>query len=85
MANHKSAEKRNRQNIKKNERNRTAKAAIRTAIKKARVASESKDPTAKELARKAESLLAKAAAKGILNKKTARRTTSRVSAKVAAK
>lgn len=83
MANHKSAEKRHRQSLKRRERNREIKAAVRTAMKRARAASESKDPQAKELARAAESLLAKAAAKGVINKKNAARNISRVSSKKA--
>lgn len=81
MANHKSAEKRHRQSIKRRTRNRDIKAAVRTAIKRARTANESNDPKARELVREAESLLAKAAAKGVLKKKTVARTVSRMAAK----
>ena len=38
MANHASAVKRNRQRIKKTDRNRAAKSALRTEVKKARAA-----------------------------------------------
>lgn len=77
MANHKSAEKRHRQSIKRRDRNRAAKAAIRGAVRAARSAADSKDPKARELARAAERLLAKASTKGILNKKAAARLISR--------
>ena len=83
MANHKSAEKRHRQSIKKNERNKSARTAIRTAVKKARVAIAAKDPQAVELARAAEKMLAKASAKGIVNKKAASRQTSRINSQAA--
>lgn len=83
MANHKSAEKRHRQSIKKNERNKSAKTAIRTAVKKARAAIVAKDPKAVELARAAEKMLAKASSKGIVNKKAASRQTSRINSQAA--
>ena len=83
MANHKSAKKRHRQSLTKNERNRSTKSAVRTTLKKARTAVESKDASAKDLARQAESALAKAASKGIINKKTARRTISRINSAAA--
>ena len=38
MANHASAEKRNRQRIRRTERNRAVRSAVRSAVKKARVA-----------------------------------------------
>lgn len=86
MANHKSAEKRHRQSLKRRTRNRVTKAAIRTVIKKSQAAIETKDiKGAKELARQAEVLIARAASKGIFHKKTAQRYISRVSSAVSAK
>lgn len=79
MANHKSAIKRNRQSIKARERNRVARAAVRTAIKKASQAGN--DAESKELMRQAERAIAKAAAKGILHPKNAQRKISRLASK----
>lgn len=79
MANHRSAEKRHRQNLKRNERNRQAKAAIRTTLKRASTAAASGDKDAAQvLAKKASSLLDKAAVHGILHKNTVQRTISRL-------
>lgn len=83
MANHKSAEKRHRQSLKRRESNREAKAAIRTALKKARAAVSAKDvKTAKESSKAVEKLLAKAATKGIMRKTTVRRYISRLATSV---
>lgn len=84
MATHKSAIKRNRQNIKRRARNQQAKAALRTSVKKARTAIQSGDKSAKELTLTSEKLLAKAAGKGVLNKKTAARLTSRLAKRLRA-
>ncbi len=84
MATHKSAIKRNRQNIKRRARNQQAKAALRTSVKKARAAIQSGDKSAKEQTLTSEKLLAKAAGKGILNKKTAARLTSRLAKRLRA-
>jgi small subunit ribosomal protein S20 len=83
MANHKSAEKRHRQSLKRRLRNRTAKAAVRTAVKKTRAAVESKDPNAAELLRAAERAIAKAASKGLFHRKNAARQISRLASAVA--
>jgi small subunit ribosomal protein S20 len=78
MANHASAEKRNRQRI---TRNRAARATVRTVLKKARLAiAEGNADKAKEPVLAATKALAKAASKGVLKKKTASRVTSRISA-----
>jgi small subunit ribosomal protein S20 len=78
MANHKSAIKRHRQSLKRRDRNRVIKSAVRTVVKKARKAAEEKSPETLVLAVKAEQALAKAAQKGIFNKKTAQRYISRL-------
>lgn len=78
MANHKSAEKRHRQSLKRRLRNRNVKASVRTAIKKTRLAVEKKDPSAPALLQAAERAIAKAAAKGVYHKKTASRYISRL-------
>ena len=79
MANHPSAEKRNRQRIVRTERNRGATSALRTAIKKARaaVAAGDKDK-AKGSVAVAERALARAASKGVIHPRTAARTTARI-------
>jgi small subunit ribosomal protein S20 len=79
MANHKSAKKRARQTVKRNETNRSRRSTIRTLAKESEVASASGDSTsAKTALRKAESALAKGAARGTLHWKTAARKTSRL-------
>jgi small subunit ribosomal protein S20 len=75
MANHKSAQKRARQTIKRNELNRSRRSAIRTAVKQAESAAASGDAKASVTAqRAAESVLAR----GTLHWKTAARKTSRL-------
>ena len=80
MANHKSAIKRIRQNEKRYERNRKVKSAVRTSLKKVRAAisSGSGAENTEELARSAESQMAKAVTKGVFHKKTAQRSISRM-------
>lgn len=80
MANHASAEKRNRQRITRTARNRAARANVRTILKKARIAiADGNADKAKEPVLAATKALAKAASKGILKKKMASRVTSRIS------
>jgi small subunit ribosomal protein S20 len=84
MANHPSAEKRNRQRLVRTERNKAARSTVKTAVKRARAAIASGDKkSASEDARLAATALAKAAKKGVLHKKTASRTTSRIQAALA--
>lgn len=79
MANHPSAEKRNRQREKRTLRNRAIKAAVRTQIKTVRTAIASKDPAAAAKAlTEASVAIAKAASKGALPKKSASRKVSRL-------
>ncbi|MGC2423520.1 MAG: 30S ribosomal protein S20 [Nitrospirota bacterium] len=82
MANHKSALKRNKQSLVRRERNRQAKAALRTIVKSFNTAV-AKDPeTAKELLASAVPAIAKAASKGIIHKNAASRKISRLSKKL---
>ena len=84
MANHKSAIKRNRQNIKRREHNRFARASIRTAIKASQQALEKGEvDEAKKLAVEASSLLDKAVVQGVLHKNNAARRASRLHSKIA--
>jgi small subunit ribosomal protein S20 len=74
MANHASAEKRNRQRITKTARNRAAKSALRGTVKKARAALTAKDVTT------ATSALDRAASKGVIPAKRASRVKGRLAA-----
>jgi len=80
MANHVSAEKRNRQRIKRTDRNRAAKSTLRTEIKKARGAIKAAPADAGSVVRSAESKLARAASKGIIPRKRASRVAGRMAA-----
>ena len=80
MATHKSAKKRARQDLKRRERNRDAKSAVRTAIKKFRLASASGDADQAEATlRFAESQIRRAASKGVIPRTTASRQVARLS------
>jgi small subunit ribosomal protein S20 len=79
MANHKSAEKRHRQSLKKRELNRRTKSAVRTMIKKVRAAIKLGDiEQAKSFLVSAEKSVQTAASKGVYKKKTASRYVSRL-------
>jgi small subunit ribosomal protein S20 len=83
MANHPSAEKRNRQRINRTLRNRAIKSAVRTHVKSVREAVAAKDPkTALTALTAATAALDKAAGKGAVPKKTASRTVSRLASAV---
>lgn len=85
MANHKSAIKRHRQSIKRRDHNRSRRAEVRTALKKAAVAAASGNQAdAKTLARQAESAMAKASKRGLFHKKTLARKISRLASSVSA-
>lgn len=84
MANHASAEKRNRQRITKTARNKARVSAVRTFVKKVRTAIAAKDATAAKSALSvAIEHLDKAATKGAVHSKAASRTIGRLSAQVA--
>jgi small subunit ribosomal protein S20 len=78
MANHKSAEKRNRQSIKRRERNRGTRSAVKTAAQKATDAIRKDAKGATAAISSAASVLAKAAHKGSIPKGRAARKTSRL-------
>ncbi len=79
MANHPSALKRHLQSLKKNARNRSARAALATQMKKARQEILNKTANVYEgEVKNAVSMLAVSVRKGILHKKTAARRTSRL-------
>ena len=79
MANHKSAEKRNRQNKIRNARNTHIRSTMRTYVKKVRTAvAEGDQANAQALLEKAVPCIDKAAAKGVIHKATASRKISRL-------
>lgn len=78
MANIKSAEKRNRQNSKRRDRNRVIRGSTRTAIKQARLMIENGDPGAADAVAVALKHIDRAASKGALHKNTAARSKSRL-------
>ncbi len=85
MANHKSAEKRVRQNTKRNEINRSNRSKLRTQIKKLRSALVATDKKqSDELLTPTISLIDKAVNKGLIHKNTAARYKSRLTKHVSA-
>jgi small subunit ribosomal protein S20 len=84
MANIASAEKQNRKMIKHRARNRAAMGSLRTAVKAARAAVDTKSGDAKELVKSAIAVVDKAVSRGILKRKTASRYVSRLSTRTAA-
>ncbi len=80
MANHKSAEKRARQALKRRARNRAVRSEVRSSVKAVRQAIEKGDrEDAQGRLRLAERRLRKAASKGVLKKATASRSVARLS------
>ncbi len=83
MASHKSAIKRQKQDIKKQERNKSVKSLLKTLSKKVEQAVETKSAdTAKTALVKAMKAYDKAASAGIVHRTTASRKISRLSTKV---
>ncbi len=83
MANHPSAEKRNRQRITRTARNRAISSSVRTLVKHVRTAIAAKDKKAAKAALdKAVKALDRAATKGVVHVKAVSRTVSRLSAQV---
>ena len=78
MANHASAVKRNRQRIKKTDRNRAAKSGLRTELKKARAAVSGGAATSADLVKAAVSALDRAASHGTIPAKRASRVKARL-------
>ncbi len=84
MANHKSAEKRVRQNVKRNLINRSNRSKLRTQIKSLRSALISTDKAqSTELLNPTVSLIDKAVNKGLIHRNTAARHKSRLTKHVA--
>jgi small subunit ribosomal protein S20 len=83
LASHPSADKRNRQRIKRTLRNRSVRAALRTEVKAVRSALVAKDAKAAQTALlEATVALDKAATKGAIHPKAASRHVSRLAAQV---
>ncbi|HEX8176066.1 MAG TPA: 30S ribosomal protein S20 [Pyrinomonadaceae bacterium] len=83
MPNHKSAEKRVRQNEKRRDINRSNRSALRTSIKKLRAALSGSDKSALgELLPQTISKIDKAVQKGVLHRNAAARYKSRLTARV---
>lgn len=83
MANHKSAEKRNRQAQVRRLRNKINKTKMKTAIKKLdEVVAAGSTEDAKAVLVEATSVIAKTASKGTIHKKTASRKISRLTKRV---
>jgi small subunit ribosomal protein S20 len=81
----KSGIKRQRQNLKRRERNTAVKSDLKTQLKKFESVLESKDANAAQQAlRETEAKLRKAASKGVMKKKTVSRKVSRLSKRVSA-
>jgi len=79
MANIKSQIKRNRQNAKRHARNKGVRSSLKTATKKAEIATAAGDAeSATTFAREASRAYDKAASKGIVHKRTAARHKSRL-------
>jgi small subunit ribosomal protein S20 len=78
MANIKSQIKRNRQNVKRAERNKAVRSELKTRTKLASAASAAGAEDAVELTRLAQKRIGSAAAKGVIHKNAAARRTSRL-------
>jgi small subunit ribosomal protein S20 len=84
MANHASAEKRNRQRVRRTDQKRAQRSAVRTSVRQAREALRAGNAkTAGALVLAAEKALARAAQKGIVTLKSSSRITSRLASAVA--
>ena len=83
MANHPSAEKRNRQRITRTARNRAVSSTVRTHVKRVRTAIAGKDKAgATKALQAAISEIDRATSKGAIHRKAASRTIARLSAQV---
>lgn len=78
MANHRSAEKRHRQSLKRLERNKHIRATVRGAVKRARTAAAAGAEDAEQQFHLAEKTLRRAVSKGVYRSETVSRTVSRL-------
>jgi small subunit ribosomal protein S20 len=81
LANHKSALKRARQNLKRRERNKTVRTRVKSVVKAVLAAATGKaaEVSTRETLIAAQSVIDKAVKKGVLHKRTAARKISRLS------
>ncbi len=79
MANHKSAEKRARQNEIKRVRNKSVRTRVKNVVKAVRLSAENKSEEITAELNGAKSSIDKAAKKGVIHRKTAARKISRLS------
>jgi small subunit ribosomal protein S20 len=84
VANVPSAEKRNRQRLRRRQRNLMHLTRVRTYIKRVQAAVDNGESKAAELLKEAVQLIDKAAQKGVLKRETASRKISRLTKSVAA-
>jgi small subunit ribosomal protein S20 len=84
LANHKSAEKRARQSVKRNTRNNNVQSAVRTFEKNLHKAIDAKSKDVAEHLKAYTSRIMSAVTKGVVKKETAARKISRLSARVSA-
>ena len=82
MANIKSQIKRNRQTLKRTERNKAVRSELKTRTKRAVAAAAEGAEDAEALARAAQKRIDSAAAKGVIHKNAAARRTSRLAKKL---
>jgi len=82
---HKSAEKRDRQKVKRHLRNRINLGNMRTALKRARAAVDAKAADANALVASAISIVDRAVTKGVIKRNAASRYISRLTRRTAAK
>ncbi|NIQ00444.1 MAG: 30S ribosomal protein S20 [Nitrospinaceae bacterium] len=83
MANHQSAKKRNRQNIKRNTRNRAHRTQVKTLTRKVLTAvEENNQEEAEQSLKEASRVISKVASKGVLHSRTASRKISGLAKKV---
>lgn len=78
MANHRSAEKRHRQSLKRRARNKHRRSTVRNAVRRARQAIAEGQSDAKAQVDHAERLLRRAASRGLMHARTVSRTVSRL-------
>ena len=83
MANIKSQIKRNKQNLKRHDRNKAVRSELKTRVKRAVTAAEQGAENAADAARVATKRIDKAAAKGVIHKNAAARRKSRLMKKLA--
>ena len=85
MANTRSAQKRNRQSLKRRARNLSIRNAVKTAVKKAREAVASGAPNAKDMVNNAKRVLDRAATRGVLHARNASRRVGRLASSLSTK